>query len=246
MEATEAQRIIDKEIALHKVAILDLKHRRNTGYRGKITIGENLYSSFCSTSIIRVCRQWRQMLLASPRMWSSIDFSRTDPALRSLGHSQSVPLQVSCEDLRYYTESHLHVAGAVMAEVGRIQRLYLLLPANELLHFLRLNGGKSAPMLEDLRLGIEKPSAECLSLPPDILGRGMPSLRQLDLTNIQITSQLPPLPHLTHLSISCHGIQPSSLVLSSLQHTPKLEDLDIRRPRHSRFPHATKHSHPAS
>lgn len=179
-------------------------------------------------------------------MWSSIDFSRTDPALRSLGRSQSVPLQASCEGLRYYTESHLHVAGAVMAEVGRIQRLYLLLPANELLHFLRLNGGKSAPMLEDLRLGIEKPSAECLSLPPDILGRGMPSLRQLDLTNIQITSQLPPLPHLTHLSISCHGIQPSSLVLSPLQHTPKLEDLDIRRPRHSRFPHATKHSHPAS
>ena len=111
-----------------------------------------------------------------------------------------------------------------MAEVGHAERLDLYLPTSELLRVVRVNADTSAPMLEDPRLEVADLSMERFSLQHDILHRGMPALRQLYLTNIDISSQLPPLPHLTHLSIVCYGIQ-ASLLLSSL--TPKLEDLEI-------------------
>lgn len=206
-DAVEAQRAIDAEIAVHEAAIRDLRHRRNTHSSISRLPSETTAAIFLLVKselgqgavgrISGVCCQWREILLASPRIWSSIDVTRVESVLEVLKQSKSVPLKIRCEE-NYYTEPHRHAAEAVMAEVGRIQDLDLSLTPNDLVNFLRLNRDASASMIEHLRLKAIV-SLDPFSLPPDIMRRGMPSLRRLDLTNMNISSQLPTLPHLTYL-----------------------------------------------
>ncbi|KAF9500635.1 hypothetical protein BDN71DRAFT_1032273 [Pleurotus eryngii] len=233
-DAAEARRIIDAEIAVHEAAIRRLGHCRNTYSSISRLPSEIVATIFLLVKselgqgavghISGVCRQWREILLASPRIWSSINVSRVESVLELLKRSKSVPLKIKCEEYSC-TEPHRRAAEAVMAEVGRIQDLNLSLPPKDLVDFLRLNGDASASMIEHLQLRAVYPP-ESFSLPRDIMRREMPSLRLLDLTNMVISSQLPMLPHLTCLRISCHRIH-GSLLLSSLQCTPKLKELRV-------------------
>ncbi|KAF9500596.1 hypothetical protein BDN71DRAFT_1439987 [Pleurotus eryngii] len=233
-DAAEAQRIIDAEIAVHEAAIRHLRHCRNTHssiYRLPSEIAATIFllvkfelGQGAVGHISGVCRQWREILLASPRIWSSINVSRVESVLELLKRSKSVPLKIKCEE-HSCTEPHRRAAEAVMAEVGRIQDLNLSLPPKDLVDFLRLNGDASASMIEHLQLKAVDPP-ESFSLPRDIMRREMPSLRLLDLTDMVISSQLPMLPHLTCLRISCHRIH-GSLLLSSLRCTPKLKELHV-------------------
>ncbi|KDQ23194.1 hypothetical protein PLEOSDRAFT_171420 [Pleurotus ostreatus PC15] len=101
---------------------------------------------------------------------------------------------------------------------------------HEIVWFLGFNLGASAPLLEHLRLIVSDQGLSSATAPFPLVAmrRQMPSLRRLNLQKINI-SELPPLPHLTHLSISLDDwstMRPMSL-LSSLRHSPKLEELDI-------------------
>lgn len=96
---------------------------------------------------------------------------------------------------------------------------------SEISRFMGLNASAKAPLLEHLRL--ESSSGPGPS-PLDVMPWEMPSLRRLDLRSINI-SKLPPLSHLTSLqiSLSTHSSMLPSNLLSSLQHSPNLEEIDI-------------------
>ncbi|KAF4562521.1 hypothetical protein EYR36_003915 [Pleurotus pulmonarius] len=233
--AAEAQRRLDAEIAAHEATIRDLKHQRNT-YSSVSRLPSEIAATIfllvktelgqaAVGAIGGVCRQWREILLASPRIWSSIEVSRLDYALELLQRANSVPLEISCEE-RSYTDPCRRVAEVVMSEVSRIQSLGVSLHPTDLVQFLRLNRNASAPILENLRLSATSTHPEPFTLPHDILHREMPSLRQLVLNNMGISLQLPPLPQLIYLRIATHSID-ASLILASIKGTPKLEELHI-------------------
>lgn len=232
----EAQCIIDKEIAVHEATILELKHRRNMYSPISRLPTEVIAAIFLSLKadfpqlrhVLGVCRQWRDILLATPGVWCSIDLSSTELTLELLKRSRLAPLQVSIRPRPcLYTEQHICVAEAIMVEIGRIQELTISLPPINIVRVLCSNEAASAPILEQLRLAVS--SAEPFALPVDILCRDMPSLRHLELHNFNITSKLPPFPHLEYLHISTlgHGIR-SSLLLRSLCHCSRLKDIEVR------------------
>ncbi|KAF4576923.1 hypothetical protein EYR36_004907 [Pleurotus pulmonarius] len=228
--ADKAQRAIDKEIAAHEAAIRDLKQKRNAHSSISRLPPEIMAAIFVSLKItvdwaaLGVCRHWRDILLSSPRIWSSIGVHSAKWTSELLRRSKSAPLQVNYAPV-YYTEQHLRVAETIMAELGRIQHLNLALHASFIVDLLSRNGGASAPMLEHLRLGIAG-VMESPTLPAVVL-RDMPSLRYLELTHIGLSSaKLPPLPRLTHLKLGYTTIHTSQL-LRLFQHTSNLEEVEI-------------------
>ncbi|KAL4255359.1 hypothetical protein AB1N83_013673 [Pleurotus pulmonarius] len=113
-----------------------------------------------------------------------------------------------------------------MAQVDRMQELDIRASAqSEISRFLGLNANANAPLLEHLCLeSLAAPSPS----PLDVMPREMPSLRRLNLRNINICA-LPPLSRLTYLKISFdpHISIPSSSLLSSLQYSPNLEEIIV-------------------
>ncbi|KDQ30277.1 hypothetical protein PLEOSDRAFT_1101277 [Pleurotus ostreatus PC15] len=178
--------------------------------------------------VAEVCRQWREIVLASPRMWSSISYlSQADRALEWLKRSKAVPLQIFFHPRPSATLPN-QVAEAVMMEIGRIQEFNICLSPHNILPFLRLNEAASAPLLEQITLISDSPD---FSISPETLCRDMPSLRRLELVNIRISSELSPFPNLESLKIIplTSGIEATSL-LSLLHSSPKLEEIEIRLP----------------
>lgn len=116
---------------------------------------------------------------------------------------------------------------SIMAEVDRIQEIDVRATAgSDILWLMSSNGGASAPLLEQLRL--ETSEVVTTLLPLQVIPREMPSLRRLDLQNVSIP-ELPYLPHLKHLTVSLsdRSTMLFSSLLSSLHHSPNLEEISI-------------------
>lgn len=238
--ATVAQRAIDKEIAGHDAAIRVLKTQRNTHSSISRLPTEIFAAIFLLVksgqvqtapvpswlNVTSVCRQWRAIALASPQMWTTIDISHPGSALELLKRSKSAPLQISCGTHPYDVGLHTQVAEAVMAEIDRIQTLQIWsMVDTDMLQFLPLNGVAGATILEDLRLSVNTTVSHP---PPNVLLSDMPSISRLSLVNIPISLEISPLPHLTYLRLSSttEGIR-TSLLLSYLQHSPNLKEIDV-------------------
>ncbi|KAF7419499.1 hypothetical protein PC9H_002090 [Pleurotus ostreatus] len=238
--ATDAQRAIDKEIAGYDAAIRVLKTQRNT-HSSISRLPPEIFAAIFQLvrsgqaqtapvpswiNVTSVCRQWRAIALASPQMWTTIDISHPGSALELLKRSKSAPLQISCGTHPYDVGLHTLVAGAVMAEIGRMQTLQIWsMVDTDVLQFLPLPGVPGATILEDLQLSANTTVSQP---PPNVLLSGMPSISRLSLVNIPISLEISPLPHLTYLRLSftTGGIQ-TSLLLSYLQHSPNLKEIDI-------------------
>ncbi|KAF4566197.1 hypothetical protein EYR36_011612 [Pleurotus pulmonarius] len=185
-------------------------------------------------NVAGVCRHWREVALMFPRLWCTIDIRQPARALMLLARSKSAPLEIrgsasKTEELMS-TKTDEEVAKAVMQKIGWIQSLDLEgWQGKNILKFLYLNAPTPAPMLEHLRLVAQGHMVPRVSLPPDISQRVMPSLRPLELKNINISSGFPPLPHLRCLkftSIQSPAIRPSAL-LSLIQYSPELETIEV-------------------
>lgn len=238
--ATDAQRAIDKEIAGHDAAIRALKTQRNT-HSSISRLPPEIFAAIFQLvkagqaqtapvpswlSVTSVCSDWRGIALGSPQMWTTIDISHPDSALELLKRSKSAPLQISCGTHPYDVGLHTQVAEAVMAEIGRIQILQIWSMVDiDVLKFLPLNGVTGATILEDLELSANTTVSHP---PPNVLLSGMPSIGRLSLVNISIPLEISPLPHLTYLRLSftTGGIR-TSLLLSYLQHSPNLKEIDV-------------------
>lgn len=201
----------------------------------KATVASSSEVSF----LAMVCREWREIALALPEIWNSIDLSREDHVLELLGRSDPAPLQIYAPHSWAFDE---HVAESIMSEVGRIRELKLEIHLDMVSWFLELNAAASATLLEHLELGNDQLVDD--TVPSDIMLRPMPSLRVLKLVHLTLESQLPPFPHLTSLYIYRTR---TSVLLTVLEHSPNLEDIQIQdlfldAPiDHSRFPIRLSH-----
>ncbi|KAF4585164.1 hypothetical protein EYR40_002001 [Pleurotus pulmonarius] len=250
IDVTKLRRAIDEEIAertaLHEASIRDLKSRRNAYSNTSILPPEILSRIFLAAkdaiqvygapkeagwlNVAAVCQEWRSIALASPRMWSSIDITKMDCALEFLKRSKSAPLRINCKKSPLaITAANEEMVQSIMAEVGRIQELDInATTQGEVIRLLSSNAPESAPLLQHLRLVVPLQLVSPDPFPINDMYPKMTFLRHLELERINIF-ELPPLPHLTHLTISLgswSSMRPSSL-LSSLSHSPKLEEIDI-------------------
>lgn len=179
-------------------------------------------------NVAGVCRDWRNIALASPQMWSFINLSRPDCALELLKRSKSAPLQIHCKSAPLtITAANEGIFKSIMAEVDRIKEIDVHATAgSDILWLMSSNGGASAPLLEQLQL--QNLESSTTSLPLHVISREMPSLRRLDLQNVSIP-ELPHLPRLKHLTVSLsdRSAMPFSSLLSSLRHSPDLEEISI-------------------
>ncbi|KAF4566182.1 hypothetical protein EYR36_011597 [Pleurotus pulmonarius] len=182
-------------------------------------------------NVAGVCREWRKIALASPRLWSTIDLSKPECALEFFKRSKAAPLWIHCNPRPLdIVTANGDMVKSIMADIGRIQEIDVYATTQEaIVQFLAFNTAARAPLLECLRLVVSREwSSTTVPFPLDVMYREMPSLRRLDLHKINI-SEFPPLPHLTHLTISLNDwstMRPTSL-LASLHHSLKLEELDI-------------------
>ncbi|KAF4607496.1 hypothetical protein EYR38_001568 [Pleurotus pulmonarius] len=179
-------------------------------------------------NVAGVCRDWRNIALASPQLWSSINLSRSDCALELLKRSKSAPLRIHCKSTPLtITAANKDIVKSIMAEVDRIQEIDVRATAgSDILWLMSSTRGASAPLLEQLRL--ENLRWSTTSLPLHVIPQEFPSLRHLQLTNIDI-SKLPRMPQLTHLEILLRdqSVILFSSLLSSLRRSPTLEEIQI-------------------
>ncbi|KAF9491124.1 hypothetical protein BDN71DRAFT_101771 [Pleurotus eryngii] len=238
--AAAARHLIDEEIVLHEAAIRNLKTRRNTHSEIAVLPSEILAIVFLEMknsaskdeswiNVAEVCRGWRDVALASPQLWCSFDLSDPDRALVLLKRSQPAPLHISCGSTPLLiTEENEDMTKSIMAEIHRIQELYLFtFMADCILLILNMNGTAGAPLLRRLRLK-SFPSSIATSMPPAILRREMPCLHRLELKDTNFSPGLPPLSHLTNLkiSLSTSTMTPSSL-LTSIQYATNLKEINV-------------------
>ncbi len=179
-------------------------------------------------AVAGVCRQWRQLLLATPDMWNIIDLNAHDRAFELLKLSKSAPLHIRFRRPTFESLSDSNsvpsaadelVARAVGADSWRIRELDMQTSTTaELMNLMRLYFGTGPRMLESLRLKATIRS----TLQTGTLEYDMPSLRCLDLRDVVINRPIPFLPRLAYLKL----IVRSTDLLPSLQNTPQLEELE--------------------
>ncbi|KAL4268502.1 hypothetical protein AB1N83_004133 [Pleurotus pulmonarius] len=187
----------------------------------KATVASSSEVSF----LAMVCREWREIAFALPEIWSSLDLSQKDCVLELLRRSDPAPLQIHAPYSWAFDE---HITESIMSEVGRIRELKLEIPLDMVFCFLEVNAAASAPLLEHLELGHRQ--LVDVNVPSEIMDRPMPSLRVLKLVHLTLRAQPPPFPHLTSLYIYRAA---TSVLLSILEHSPNLEDIQIQ----DLFPH---------
>ncbi|KAJ8514192.1 hypothetical protein ONZ45_g8242 [Pleurotus djamor] len=121
------------------------------------------------------------------------------------------------------------ISSVVMSNIHRIQGLDVAgIESDKLFEFLRMNPGESAPILRVLIL-----RGPIISLPKDILERGMDSLQELQMVHGALSFPIPPLPQLKKLLVYPPGHVASRLsldvLLESLRNTPSIEEIYVRR-----------------
>ncbi|KAJ8496013.1 hypothetical protein ONZ45_g12621 [Pleurotus djamor] len=172
-------------------------------------------------NVARVCRDWYNIVLDTPRLWSSIKLNPPDRALEMLKRSKSVPLKIQYKT-PYCDAAYERVKDAFMSQIHRVQDLDIPLVDEQALVFLQTNETAEASLLETLVVSSPDP----FILPPSILDRGMPSLRVLALSNGSLMAPLPYLPRLVDLTLSPTHIS-VPLLLQSLDNTPNLECISV-------------------
>ncbi|KAJ8496014.1 hypothetical protein ONZ45_g12622 [Pleurotus djamor] len=183
-------------------------------------------------NVSNVCRDWHNIVIDTPRLWSSITLGPADRALEMLKRSKSVPLQIRYTST-HDTPSFLRLSEAFMSQIHRIREIEIPSSNCYSMEFLLTNENAEASMLEVLKLDGTNPYA----LPEPVLNRGMPCLRFLTLANGTLTKPLPPLPRLTHLTINPSPVVSVELLLMSLRNTPNVESMSIACLSHTPSPH---------
>lgn len=123
----------------------------------------------CWAKIINVCRHWRQVGLADPRLWSTLDYQR--PRLAELWRARSggVPLSVEFPHSGVPTPLKL----AVLKELPRTSQLNITCESSDEQRVIRDALRAPAPLLKDFTIHGAGP------LPDDTFAHHAPHLRVL-------------------------------------------------------------------
>ncbi|KAJ8509269.1 hypothetical protein ONZ45_g8544 [Pleurotus djamor] len=233
---TNAQDLIDKEIADLESAIRALKTRRNTHAAIAQLPDEILSLVFVAVRsdpyhiwwmINEVCTQWRAVALRTPHLWTDIPLNRVDRARVLLKRAKSAPLKVSCILPCPFGHSNTlwSLINLIMSPECHVRTLNLRANEVELLQFLTTNSIHSqGPSLESLHIYGE----DRLHTIPS-LGNWdeLPKLKALQLM-IPIPVKLPFLPSLTQFTCFSAGtLFPVSSGLRALACMPAIENIYI-------------------
>ncbi|KAH9930413.1 uncharacterized protein BXZ73DRAFT_101787 [Epithele typhae] len=174
-------------------------------------------------AVSHVSRQWRQIALALPVLWSRADDQNGHHIRLFLNRSRTAPLDLAvCLSITHPGISHSDLDALLVAASPRLRRFDVRLEA---VHLPRLDF--AGPTLEALTIQCEKSSSVELA-PHPVLFRGQTtSLRALALLHVRHWLPGNHFPNLVHLNISYFFQEELSLASLTLllRNCPRLETL---------------------
>lgn len=244
----KARQELEVGIQEHTHVILDMKHRLNqlvTIARLPPELLTEVFLHFAAVDsthnerigrpykwirITHVCHHWREVALASPRLWSTIFVTNRSCVQEMLVRSKHAPLSIHAGDPNWRNRAH-DAVPLVLQESDRIRHLELGFASI----ISRKDVPDRAPLLKTLILrsinevemvhmfGTETVFEKC----------DMPALERLEVTDVRLRWGSPVLrPSLTRLVFgnSTESAQPQSIVevLNALAATPLLEHLELK------------------
>jgi hypothetical protein len=163
--------------------------------------------------LVRVCRQWRAVTMAYPRLWGSLVFTSVEATALMLRRSKESPLVVKADFIQK-RKSKPPVKQAVFLALSNISRIRVL-HINGSRRFLeRLISAvmyQRAPLLESLCLTSWVYDTHEITLPQLLFADTTPRLRHFSVSFISVSWRLPLLCNLTHLEIR-YSTSPPALV----------------------------------
>lgn len=189
------------------------------------------------TSIMLVCRLWRDVLLNTPLLWTGILFHRIDLVELMLQRSKTAPISIYHDFSLNYMRSAGHeeaVRDVLEHHIHHAREVDLSAPTLTFFDITKILR-KPAPELTDLRLicvgGFGSGYKEC-SITRDLLAESAPRLRSISLRGICIPLDSALIsPKLCHLSLNDILRQqsfPAEQLVHLLRDLPLLETLRIQ------------------
>ncbi|KAJ8522287.1 hypothetical protein ONZ45_g1081 [Pleurotus djamor] len=170
VDPTSFQDDIDRDISILKAKIRDLKTRRNEfSFIGQlpdevlstifILMRDDALSSpspagkLTWLNISPVCRHWRQLSLATPALWSYIDFTNLDCAKAMMQRSKAVPLSVKITLAGDSSGDRLWELASDAISSMPLREIDIETPEyGEMLQLLEQRQFRPAPSLQSLKL----------------------------------------------------------------------------------------------
>lgn len=188
-----------------------------------------------------VCHTWQEIVYNTPRMWNTFTIScmKLAWAETMLARSKATLLRIKCPT----PLTDQAISSALSLHLGRMIELELTADPS-ILSELFTTSSALPTGLQSLRLRSCSGNMN-LELIPRVLPMQMPFLQTLELAGIPLPHNLPPLPRLRLLSLSCpvhyrRGLVSSretlgevgpgmlmDTLLSFLESTPSLEELEV-------------------
>ncbi|KAJ8482777.1 hypothetical protein ONZ45_g14832 [Pleurotus djamor] len=252
----DAQNLIDEQIAEHERAIITLKTRRNTHAAISKLPDDIMFMIFLLAkpteklpeilawlrSTQRVCSQWKELMLNSPRLWSDIVLNRRPSYLATatmmLERAKDAPLDVTVSRLSSTERPDGQFWEVIKRVLGQIHHIRTLdITSATFMHEITslLPETALAPLLCDIRLSgytyLDSQNATPITMFKHL--HHLHSLRQLLLAYVRVPDDLPPIPTLRELTLISPAAQVDygvtmSWLLKALESTPNLYHLYVR------------------
>ncbi|KAJ8502724.1 hypothetical protein ONZ45_g11494 [Pleurotus djamor] len=180
------------------------------------------------TVLLYVCRTWHDIIIDTPRLWSTIELS-SPHARQMLARSKAAPLRVSIEGPIDPSDSFWPLLCSVISQSSRLQELMIDFTNFDTFSraFASVSRTESAPLLQKLAINIEHVTGTVSGH----FWEDLPALQFLALSYAPLPPGLRPMPNLTTLNIG--GDPPLTDSLSSpsllhiLQSSPAMQIIDI-------------------
>ncbi|KAA1468132.1 hypothetical protein DENSPDRAFT_373195 [Dentipellis sp. KUC8613] len=187
-------------------------------------------------AVAHVCRQWRDIALQHPRLWSRIDFTSTACAKEMLRRAKMAPLQIYADfNSTLGCKADLQALLLALPHASRANLLSISAPHQTLSNIVQ-QLSSPAPLLEKfgfhneqgLPWGIDYVPSLPIKLPESLLAGHAPNLRHLELSGCDIRWSSPLLKGLRHLEIldlSANRRPTMTEWLDALENMPYIEEL---------------------
>ncbi|KAJ8502726.1 hypothetical protein ONZ45_g11492 [Pleurotus djamor] len=172
-----------------------------------------------------VCRHWRRITLATPALWSYIDFNSLDCAETMIERSKAVPITLKMAFRGASDDHRLRKIVANAISKKSLREIDIQSSRREdIIQLLSNRTHRSAPFLESLKL-------TCITqddyAPTNWRWYHMPSLRRLELIDMPLPQHFEHFAKLTYLKLDPPELISVNETLELLQHTPYVEELSI-------------------